>query len=316
MSDRPDERSYDPHRFPGFEPPYPSQTFDDVMYAVSGRDRAENHLITIARDQFWRCWLADEHMTVRLQTWSATIGLPEIINDVAAFLDRVADRYGFSRRADLARIPRPPHISVEDLLPEWYGLQDHLYAAYRRSPEVRDAACTYVCDELQQPWPWLAYRLTDHIFQQAWERAEGITMISRRTSHIDAIWEPREQSLRFVFEQKPGEPNAEARNRLIAEVKAACTDSRRREIQSQSVAKGQVREDREPITRRYTGWLYFHLVHKKKVTDLARAFHTERGVNHKTAYRVCSCGPNVRKGLKQAQRLLNLTPYYFEEIIT
>jgi hypothetical protein len=122
MSDRPVETPYNPHYFPEFSPPYPSRTFDDVMYAVSGQNRAENHLITIARDEFLRCWLADERMTARLRTWSATIGLPEIINDVAEFLDRVADRYGFSVRADLGRIPRPPHISVEDLLPEWYGL--------------------------------------------------------------------------------------------------------------------------------------------------------------------------------------------------
>ena len=105
----------------------------------------------------------------------------------AAFLDRVADRYGLSRRGDLGRTARPPHISVEDDLPEWYGLQDRLYAAYRRSPEVRNAACTYVSDDLQQPWPWLAYRLTHHVFEQAWEDALGITMIHQRTSHIDAM---------------------------------------------------------------------------------------------------------------------------------
>jgi hypothetical protein len=123
------------------------------MYAVSGRDRAENHLITIAREEFLSCWLADEHMTARLQTWSASIGLPAIVTDVADFLDRVTERYGFSRHADLWRIPRPIHVSIEDFLPEWCTLQDRLYAAYRRSPEVRDAACTYVHDELQQPWP-------------------------------------------------------------------------------------------------------------------------------------------------------------------
>jgi hypothetical protein len=111
MSDRPVEPPYNPHDFPHFEPPYPTKKCSDVMYEVSGETRAENHLITTAQDEFLSCWLNDKRMTARLQTWSASVGLPEIINDVAAFLDRVTDRYGFSRRANLGRIPpSTPHI--------------------------------------------------------------------------------------------------------------------------------------------------------------------------------------------------------------
>jgi hypothetical protein len=317
MSDRPVERSYDPHCFPEFEPPYLNQQFDDIMYEVSGRNRAENQLITIARDEFLRCWLADERVTARLQTWGATVGLPEIINDVAAFLDRVTNRYGFSRRADLGRIARPPHISIDDLLPEWYGLQDRLYAAYRRSPEVRDAACTYVCDELQQPWRWLAYRLIAHVFQQAWERAEGITMIRQRTSHLDPIMEPRVQPFRFVFETRHGETVAEANHRLMAEARAACANLLPIESESQSLPKGKVRPDRELKTQRNTKWLHVHLIGKVhgpsiSIYSIAKLFHSkqDRRREHKEFPR-CSCQVDVRKGIKSAQALLDLTPYQF-----
>jgi hypothetical protein len=317
MSDRLVEPLYNPYYFPEFNPPYPSRTFDDVMYAVSGRNRAENHLITIARDEFFLCSRTDERIAARLETWSATIGLPEIINDVAAFLDRVADRYGLSRRGDLGRIPRPPHISVEDLLPEWYGLQDRLYAAYRRSSEVRDAACTYVCDELQQPWPWLAYRLTDHVFQQAWERAEGITMIHQRTSHLDPIWDPRVQPFRFVFETRHGETVADANLRLMAEARDACANLLPIESESQSLPKGKVRPDRELKTQRNTKWLHLHLIGKVhgpsiSMYSIAKLFHSEQDRRRKhPEFPWCSCQVDVRKGIKSAQALLDLTPYRF-----
>jgi hypothetical protein len=162
MSDRPADDSYSPHRFPYFENPFPTKRVSDVMYDVSGRTRAENHLITTAQTEFLSNWLNDKRMRARLEAWEAIVGFPETINDIAAFLDRVADRYGLTHRRHLLRNAQPPHVSIDDLLPEWYILQDRLYATYRRSSEVRDAACTYVRDELRQPWPWLAYQLTNH----------------------------------------------------------------------------------------------------------------------------------------------------------
>jgi hypothetical protein len=57
---------FDPHYFPSFDAPEPRQRFSDVMYAVSGRTRVENHLITIARDELLTCLLADERVISRL----------------------------------------------------------------------------------------------------------------------------------------------------------------------------------------------------------------------------------------------------------
>ena len=97
------------------------------MYVASGKTRAENHLIIIARDEFLSSWLADDRMTACLDAWRASVGLPAIVPDIANFLDRVAERYGFSHRADLGRIPPPPGTPIEDLLPEWCALQDRPY---------------------------------------------------------------------------------------------------------------------------------------------------------------------------------------------
>jgi hypothetical protein len=289
------------------------------MYEISGETRAENHLITTAQDEFLSCWLNDKRMTARLEAWEATIGLSEIVNDVAAFLDRVAERYSFSCRADLGRIPRPPHTSVEDLLPEWYGLQDRLYGAYRRSREIMEVTCTYVRDELEQPWPWLAYRLTNHVFEQASDRALGITPVRLRPSHLDDhIYGPYVQPFEYTFKTKPGELLAEANKRFEAEYKAARANLQLRESMWQDLPKGEVRPSRERKTRRDTKWLYVYLigkVHGPKISiySIAMLFHSEqeKRPNKHEKFPKCSCQVDVRTSIKRAQALLDLTPWRF-----
>jgi hypothetical protein len=319
MSDRPTEPLYNrdyynPHYFPEFDPPFASRKLDDEMYAVSGRTRAKNHLITIARDEFLLWLLADERMTRRLQAWSAIIGLPEIINNVAVFLDQVADWYGFSRRADIGRIPRPPHISIEDFLPEWCTLQDRLYAAYRRFSEILKVAFGYVRDELDQPWRWLGFRLTHRVFQHAWEDALGIKPIYQRTSYLDPMFELRGQSLHFVFEQNPSETNAEARKRLMAEARAARADSKRRESESPSIAKdshpwnlpkGSPRKNQQDNAIQDAQWLYRQLICGDTPAQIAKSHHDARK-EHKQAFsNSCGCRQRVDRGLRNALLLLD-----------
>jgi len=191
MSNHPAQHPYDPNRFPHFESPYMSPRLYDVMYDASGKTRAKNHLIMIARDEFLLCWLSNERMAVRLEGWRASVGLPEIVNDIADFLDRVAGRLGVPRRADLGRIPCTPQALFEDFIPEWCRLQDRLYTAYQRGREVMDATAVYVWNELRQPWPWLAGRLGYQVYRQEWERAKGITIVHQMVSHLDDhIWGP------------------------------------------------------------------------------------------------------------------------------
>jgi hypothetical protein len=315
MSDGPVEPLYNPHYFPHFNPPYPSPRLTDEMYAVSGRTRAQNHLITVARDAFLACCLADEGMTARLQSWSASIGLPEIINDVAAFLDRVADRYGLSRRGELGRIPRPPDISVDDFLPEWHTLQDRLYAGYRRFPEVLKVAFGYVGDELQQPWRWLAFRLTYHVFDKAWQRAMGVRMIERRTSHLDPMWEPQAGPFRFVFETRCGETVPEAKRRLMAEALEASRDIHTdqdahredRSIHSYGLPKGSPRKDREANAIQDAQWLYRQLICGDSAAQIAESYHQRE--KHKQDFsNSCGCRQRVDRGLRNAILLLDGTP--------
>jgi hypothetical protein len=187
MSDYPLEQVYPPDSFPHFQDPIPLGKFHHVMYDVSGETRVQNHLITLARDTLVSCLHTDARVTEYLQEWSASIGLPAIEHDIADFLDRVAQRFGLARRGDIPRYRRTPDTPIEDLLPEWYRLQDRLYTAYRRAGEVVDAAGACVRDEWRLPWPWLALRLAYDLFEQAYDRALGVSRSRASGRRISTI---------------------------------------------------------------------------------------------------------------------------------
>jgi hypothetical protein len=323
MTDRSVEHSYHADHFPYFERPQTPNRIYDLMYAVSCDTRVTHHLISIAREEFLSLWLSNEDMLPYLEGWSTSVSLQEITDDIADFLDHVAQHLDLSRRADLARtlsaLPDRQTL-VEGFLPEWYRLQDCLYAAYRRGNEMFDAVEEYVRYELQQPWPWLVGRLTDHIFQQAWEWAMGITLVHERTPPLSNLWDPRVQPFRSVFETRPGETVAEAKQRRMAEALEDCKNFHAIEQPAAwlNLPKGSLRKDQEPNTLRNTRWLYQVLmakVHGPEISqyDLARAYHdtgrTHRG--KRKEWSSCSCQKDVSDGIKSAQRLLDATPYIF-----
>ena len=254
-------------------------------------------------------------MTTRLEQWRTTVGLPEIVNDIAWFLDRVAVRYGFSRRADLGgHLPRPPQVPVEDFLPEWCMLQERLYTAYRRAREVVDAVEEYIHHELQQPWPWLMGRLSHHVFQQAWEQALGIILVHSRTSPLDPLWEPSVQDFRFVFETKPGETVVEAQRRLMAEARHArknvyATDGP--QAWWNISKKGYPRKNQQKNVLQDTKWLYRHLIDGDIGRQIAQSWHHQRTQHTQGFSMSCGCERRVYHGLKNAAKLLSSTPYTF-----
>ena len=317
MSDRPVEHwYYNPDEFPLFWDPQPSPSFKDVMHEVSGRTRSQKHLVTIAQAEMCSCLLADEHVICRLQAWSASVSLPAIENDIAGLLDRVAQCLDLPHRGKLIRTRPIPRTVIEDFLPEWCTLQDRLYAAYRRMPEVLEAACSYVRDELQQPWPWLAFRLADHVFEQAWERALGIKTVRSSPSYMaDDFWDRPAQHFRSPFarfETRPDETVAEAIQRRMAEALEDCKNLQA----SEQFPKGVLRKDREDNVRRHTKWLYRWLTGGREIYPIARSYHQEqqgRRHNKRGFPRQCGCPGNVRKGIRDACKLLEQTPYRFGE---
>ena len=297
--------------FPFFDGPVPHPRFYKMMYDVSGETRVESHLITLARGILLSHVRTDEHLAARLQDWSASIGLPAIEHDIADFLDRVARRLSLSRRGDLARHRRTPDTLIEDFLPEWDGLQDRLYAAYGRAGEVVDAAWMCIRDELQLPCPWLAFRLTYDLFDQAHERALGATFIRQRTSYLDdCVYGPFVPHVTFPgFETTHGERLDEAIQRYMDAVREHCNTLRSMAI---GLPKGVLRKDHEGNTRRNVRWVYEHRVCQKRRYQIAKAYHAERpNKDHDGVFPRCSCYQNVKDGIKDAERLLGMSPDIF-----
>jgi hypothetical protein len=313
------EQLYPPDQFPYFQDPMYSSKFYRVMHDVSGETRVQNHLVTIARETLLSYLRSDARLAAYLQEWSASIGLPEIERDIFDFLDRVVRRFGLSRHADLARFRRPPHISIEDFLPEWYRLKARLYAAYNRSGEVVDLACTYVGNELQLPWPWLAFRLSFDLFEQAHERALGITFVRHRTSYLDDyVYGPHVPRVTFpAFETKDGEPLDEAIRRRMNAAREDCNTLRAMACAlPEALPKGMLRTDQEGNTRRNVRWFYDHRICQKTKYQIAKAYHAERSDNgHEGVFpSSCSCRQNVTNGIEAAERLLGMSPYIFSDL--
>jgi hypothetical protein len=285
MSDYPLEQLkqlYPPDQFPYFQPPICFGKLYDVMHAVSGETRVQRHLSTLARETLLSHLRTNERLTAYLQEWSASIGLPEIERDISDFLDQVARRFGLSRRGSLVGLPRPAHMPIEDFLPQWYRLQARLYAAYDRAGEVMDVACTYVRDELQLPWPWLAFRLSFDLFDQAHERAIGITFVRRSSSYLDDyVYGPHVPHVTFpAFETRDGEPLEVAIRRCMDAAREHCNTLRAMaRLLPGDLPKGMLRTDQEGNTRRNVWWFYEHRICQKTKYQIAKAYHAERSDN-------------------------------------
>jgi hypothetical protein len=232
MTNRSGDIRYDPDQFPHFDVPHlrlakmpDGRYFDAIAYDVSARNRAESYLIALGQAELLSCMLVNDDVIDRLRGWSASVGLLEIEHDIADFLDRVAQRLNLSRRADIERTLRalPTRSTfIEDFLPEWHKLQDRLYATYGRAGMVLNAAGRYVYKELQRPWRWLVFRLTDHVFEQAWERALGIKRVSSHPSYLDDnVHGFLEEDFEFVFKAPRHAHLAEALQRWDDETKKA-----------------------------------------------------------------------------------------------
>jgi len=320
MSNHPAERPYDSNCFPHFESPWSPPKLYDVMHAVSCDTRAKHYLISIAREEFLLTWLADKRMSSRLEGWNASVRLPEITNDVADFLDRVAQRLGLPRRADLGRIPCKPQTLFADFIQEWCRLQDRLYTAYQHGRIVFDAVEVYVRDELEEPWPWLVGRLAFHVFQDAWEKAMGITLLHQMTSPLDPMWEflDQVQLCRFVFETKPDETVVEAKRRLMAEARHF-----RKNLQAIEpsktwwhLPKGSPRKNQQENARQDARWLYRQLLCGDIPYQMAMSWHHDRKKSGQHAQEFsasCGCEQRVYRGIEKARELLNSTPYEFSD---
>jgi hypothetical protein len=250
-------------------------------------------------------------ITPRFKEWIAQIGLPEIVEAIADFLDRVAQRRGLARRGDLSRIERVPLAVVQDLLPEGHRLEERLYRAYRRGSEVLKASSMYVRNDLGQEWPWLAHSLAYHLVLQQWEHAVGLTIQFTFQSKPDPP-APREP-LSLTLEATSHETNAALEKRWLREIKEALAKRRRIGPKAWHLPIGRPRPESERNMPRWTKWLYSDLTTEEVRYQLAQSYHDDRKDCPGDDPPCHSCQEQVRYGIERARTILNNTSRPFTQ---
>ena len=142
----------------------------------------------------------------------------------------------------------------------------------------------FVRDVLRPRWPWVAIELIDCFHRTAWFRAFG-QRITRQFSVILPA-----PPTKIVFESRPGESLGEAWTRLNSEFLEAARP------RISAFKKGKRPGGTETMAR-YARWFYEARIERKSIRSLA------------AEYRSSDYRSVIQNGVKEAERLLGLTPY-------
>jgi hypothetical protein len=298
--------------FPFFDPP-----FIEEMHALTGTTHAENMRHIIARIELLNCLSEDPYVIARIKTWGNDIGLIQAAEELASVLDSIAQCCGLAHRADIFYPEQDPEamttrdeVRDEELSQQVsQALERYQEAMHRSSPAI-EAAITYVRDELHLPWPWLAYELHLKLLMDTYQYFIGIEMpMSYRLDPDD----PPAAPFSWTFETRPGETLSAAQRRFTEEANVALTQLQALPDDAAHAPLGRIRRDLEDTVRRNTQWFYQHRISKVPQRQLARTYHDERAGDHdhNPTFEYCSCRTNVRIGIKEAERVLGLTPFHF-----
>jgi hypothetical protein len=294
-----------------FELPYREE-----MYALSGATHADNIRNGYARVELLDCLGDDPQFLARLEAWGHRIGLLHATEALAHAAEDAAQCLGLAHRSDLwqarepATIPQTEDASAEGQLHRIVQAAEHWYEAILRLHELLDPVCAYVRDELHLDWPWLALEMIDELARQVWSYAFGIEIV--HVYRLD-LPDPEVAPFEYTFQARPGETLRAAQQRLIAEVNEAVAQMHAAPHDTVDVPTGRLHKDLEETIRRYTRWFYRHRFCQEKPYQLAKVYHAERDQAHQRQRfpKKCSCLRNVLDGIKEAERVLGLTPYFF-----
>jgi hypothetical protein len=285
----------DSSNFPLFDPP-----FIEEMHVLTGTTHADNM----------------RHIIARIEPWGNEIGLIRAAEELASVLDSIAQCCRVEHRSDLfvreqdAEGIRVQDDASDDELSQQVSeaIERYLEAMHGSSRSI-ESAITYVRDELHLPWPWLAYELHLKLLMDSYQYVVGIDMpLGYRFDPDD----PPAAPFSWTFETRPGETLSAAQRRFTEEANAAVAQLQALPNEASPAELGRIRQDLEQITRRNTRWFYRHRICQERINQLAKTYHTERAgdPDHPT-FPDCSCRGTVRTGIKEADRVLGLTPFHF-----
>jgi hypothetical protein len=291
--------------FPFFDPP-----FIEEMHTLTGATHAENMRHIIARIELLNCFSENPCVIARIETWGNDIGLIQAAEEFVGVLDSIAQLCGLAHRSDLflqdqdhSGIRLPDGMSDEELSRQLSQAIARYQESMHRCSQSTEAAITYVRDELHLPWPWLACELHLKLLMDTYQYVLGVEMPMGYRLDPD---DPPAAPFNWTFETRPGETLSVAQRRFTEEANAAFAQLQAFQDDAAHAPLGRIRKDLEYIVRRNTRWFYRHY-HAERIND---SDHPDFDSIHPD-FPSCSCRTNVRTGIREAERVLGLTPFHF-----
>jgi hypothetical protein len=287
----------------------------EEMYHVTGATYADNLRHGCARVELLNCLDEDPQVLAHLETWGREIGLIQAAEEAARLGEEEAELCGVRGRWEIWRREEheplgPPDEARDQVLSERLTqAMERVLEAFRRNTEVFEAACAYVRDELQLPWIWLAWELSNMLLLDEFQYVFGIEL---RKGLRFIPEDPPAADFSWTFAKRPGETFRSMQQRFIEESNQAYAQIQPASGDVVDVPTGRLRKDLEETTRRYTRWFYRHRFCQENPYQIAKTHHAERDQAHQQQpFPKCSCLRNVLDGIKEAERVLGLTPYFF-----
>jgi hypothetical protein len=294
-----------------FELPHIGET-----HALTGTTHADNIRSACARVELLDHLDGDPQFLARLEDWGHRIGLLHATEELARLAEDVAQYLGLEHRSDLWRereddpVPQTDDAAAKELLHRFAQTSERWCTAIARLDELLEPVCVYVRDELQLNWPWLALEILHGLTREVWGHVLGVEMI--QTYRLDPPPDPEVSPFEYTFRTRPGETLSAAQQRCIAEANEAVAQMHAVPQDTGDVPTGRLHKDLEETIRRYTRWFYRHRFRQENPYQIAKTYHPERDrKDHPRPFPQCSCYRNVLDGIREAERVLGLTPYFF-----
>jgi hypothetical protein len=272
-----------------------------------GQNVADNHRHTVARAHLLTLLWADPRVEDWVNQWSEQTGLGLHAHLLAQGFESLAQAMGIDHRSklwDLILSGRVRCTLVLQHLPqEWAGIfgavaLDPLVAVehwkgelWHHLTELVPAAISLVHSNLRLPWPWLVAEVIDEF-----SRTHLSHIVGRRVSRVFEWHPPDPPAPPFAatFETQPGESVSTARARLDAEYQWAKAQLDEAEADF-TLPRGHA--PRDETTRAEVTWFYRRLLRGESTRHIALTDDRDRAT--------------VSSGIKEAERLLNLTGYHW-----
>jgi len=272
--------------------------YDPVMADITGASAAENVRHVIVRVAFINEFAHGDRFLAFCKRWAALCGLEEPAAAAARALEAVADELGLRSRGELFENPQETTqtANLEELIRVSNQRTDEFLEKFESVAwEPVSADAVELLKSLDLPWPWLAAQLVEMFMLSLWQFIIGrLVVINHWVEPPDLPAPPFEHR----FCTRSDETVNEALTRFLSEMHAALD---RLSGHVPEIPRGRMPSDLDAEfangVGRYGRWYYRHRIRGESMNSIARDAHCDRAT--------------VRRGLREAERLLDLTPYAF-----